>query len=278
MKLKYLFIISFLLMLSIPGAYADIQNIEPSDDVYVSQGTPTVNWNNNYLYVRNHASLAQRTWLMFNVSSGLVITHAELYLYLNALAFPDSTVITVHGSDNSTWTEETITWNDQPDYDASAIDQETVLETEAWYSWDVTANVTSGNVTSFCMIAVTYYPNAQFYSKEYGTSYDPYLRLTVASGEGEEDTVDITVLNFPLQLGEKLGISTFSAGMLLSALLLFPFNMIFIFWKKKGIIALIFNFSILGIFFSFGWLPLWTVILVGLIVVAITSKMLKENI
>lgn len=87
---------------------------------------------------------------------------------------------------------------------------------------------------------------------------------------------DINLLDLPEALGDQLGISTFSAGMLLTALLIFPFDMCLILWKKGGIIAVIFNFVLLGFFTSIGWIPNWTVLLVGLIVAGLYATKIKE--
>ena len=275
-KLLLLIFVPLILSLIVNSASCGTQNVYPSDDCYVDKSTANSNWDTVSLYVRDHDYLEFRSWLKFSVPESLTIESAELYVYLNALAYPDYTVINVYGSGNTTWTEETITWNNQPSY-GSSLDSETVYATETWYSWDVTANVTSGEVSTFVLISNTYYPNAQFFDKEEGSN-SPYLKLTLAEGEGEEEEeIDITILNFPSQLGEKLGISTWSAGMLLSALFLFPFNMILMFWKKGGFVALIFNFAILGIFTSFGWLPIWTVILVGVLVVAVSGLKMKSG-
>lgn len=272
-RILLLLLIPFFLSLMASPTYA-ATTVYPSNDCDVSQNSANTNFDATWLYVRDHEYLSHRSWLMFDVPANLTIESARLYLYLNDLAFPDNTVINVHGSANETWLEETITWNNQPSY-GTAIDSETVYAVETWYSWDVTANVTSGSNSSFCMIATTNYPNAQFLDKEYGTTYDPYLLLTLA--DEEEEDLDITVSNAPELLGNRLGISTWSAGMLLTALLLFPFNMIMLLWKKSGIVALIFNFMLLGIFFSFGWLPGWTIIIISLLIVAVAGLSIKDR-
>jgi len=93
------------------------------------------------------------------------------------------------------------------------------------------------------------------------------------NGNGE---IDITIVNVPLKMGEKLGISAFSAGMILSALFIFPINMILLLWKKSGVIVLIFNLALLGIFTGVTWLPIWTVILIGVLVVALSGLKMKD--
>jgi len=272
-KLWILIFVPFILSLLIGSASCDTQTVYPSDDVYVNKHYPDTNWDTDWMHVRNHTDFEFRPWLKFTVPSGLTIQKAELFIYLNYLAFPEYMNITVHGSANTTWTEETITWNDQPDYDATIIDSLIISGDETWCSWTVTSNVTSGSISSFCAIAVTYYPNAQFLDKEDGSN-SPYLKLTVPEGEGEE--FDINIMNVPLLMGQKLGITTWSAGMLLSALFLFPVNMILMFWKKGGIGALIFNFAMLGIFASIQWLPVWTVILVAVLVIAVQGLKMKD--
>lgn len=273
-SLFLLILVPFILSLMIGSVSCGTQKVYPSDDCDVDKSAPDYCWDTFWLDVRNHSVLEFRSWLKFSVPSGLTIEKAELYLYLNSLAFPDYTNITVQGSANTTWTEETITWNNQPSYNASFLDSKIVYADEIWYSWDVTANVTSGSTSTFVMIAVTYHPMACFDDKEHDNS--PYLKLTLAEGEGEEEGADITIMNLPYQFGLKLGISEWSSGMILSALFLFPFNMILLLWKKTGIVPLIINFAILGIFTGIGWLPTWTIILIGLAVIAVSGLKIKD--
>ena len=102
------------------------------------------------------------------------------------------------------------------------------------------------------------------------------LCFSVKLAYAEDPDIDLTDL--PNALGDQLGISSFSAGIILTALLLFPFNMVLLLWSKGGTIAIIVNFVFLGFFTSIGWIPNWTVLLVGLIIAGLYATKIKEMI
>jgi len=219
-KQAILIFIPFILSLLIGSASCETQNVTPSDDVWVYSAQPNDNFNYHPFHHTLEASRSNgfywRTWIKFVVPSSLTISKAEVYLYQwGAQASPHPNV-TIHASSNLTWSEDTITWNDQPSYNTTAIDYEIVSAPNVWYSWDVTSNVTSGNNASFLLKTETSTEFTFCCSKEYVDSQKwPYLKLTIAEGEGEEEEeTDINIVNVPLLMGEKLGISTWSAGMI----------------------------------------------------------------
>jgi len=103
------------------------------------------------------------------------------------------------------------------------------------------------------------------------------LLLTLIVPVYAEDS-DIDLSDLPATLGNSLGISTVSAGIFLSVLLILPFNICLIFWKKGGTSLIIVNFVFLGFFTSIGWLPNWTVLLVALILGGLYATKIKDMI
>jgi len=103
------------------------------------------------------------------------------------------------------------------------------------------------------------------------------LLLTLIVPVYAEDS-DIDLSDLPATLGNSLGISTVSAGVFLSVLLILPFNLCLIFWKKGGTALIIVNFIFLGFFTSIGWLPNWIVLLVALILAGLYAVKIKDMI
>lgn len=275
-KRKLLFFVFVPLILSsiMDSVYATTETVYPSDDCYTDQGAASSNWNCDWLYVRDHEYLTLHSWLKFSVPStplGMVIESAKVYLYLYSLAFPNLTAITIHPSIDNSWSETTITWDNEPDYQAM-LDNQTVYTTKAWYSWNVTDAVSSGQVESFVLVASTYYPSAKFCSKEYdGGSKSPYLYITY--GRDEES---VTIYNVPVVLGNKLGISTFAGGLLMSTVVLFAFLFPLVLWRKSGLIVLVVSFSVMGFMIAIEWLPYWIVLIVGLLVTVMYFDKIKK--
>lgn len=100
--------------------------------------------------------------------------------------------------------------------------------------------------------------------------------LYVACPVYAQDDPDLDLLDLPSALADQLGITVFSAGLILTALLLFPFNLCLLLWSKGGTITIIINFVFLGFFTSIGWIPNWTVILVALIIAGLYATKLKD--
>lgn len=276
MKRKFFLLILVPLILSLmtSSVYGSTETVTPSHDAYVDQGAPGVNWNVDWLYVRNHPSIGCRSWLKFSVPStpfGMEIESARVYLYLYSLAFPNLTAITIHHSEDDSWTETTITWNNQPSYQAM-LDNQTVYTTGTWYSWNVTGAVSSGQIESFVLIASTYYPSAKFCSKEYdGGSLSPYLQITYGA-----DEESISIMNLPVVLGQHLGISTFAAGLLLSTMMTFGLLLAVAILNKGVLLTLIVSLGAWGFFIAISWLPAWMLIVVGLLLVVMYGTRIKK--
>lgn len=102
-----------------------------------------------------------------------------------------------------------------------------------------------------------------------------FLVLTLTIPHIYAEDPDFDLLDLPREFGERIGMSTFSAGLILTMLLIAPFNVCLILWPKSGKIALILDFMFLGFFTSVGWIPNYTIILVGLIIAGLYAVKIK---
>ena len=94
-----------------------------------------------------------RSWLKFDLAhipKEVAIQSATLYAHLNAefLAYDDADApIGIYYSSDDTWLETTITWNNQPSFEAIPSDfidspaSPDMFDPQNWYGWDVTADV-----------------------------------------------------------------------------------------------------------------------------------------
>jgi len=151
----------------------------PTDDSYCKQNSSTSNYGTNTkLAVRNESTGAGlRSFLKFNVSGiGDTVTAATLKLYSATVAAN----VTAHAVADTSWSENTITWENMPDL-GTALDTLAVTP-GTWYSFDVTDNITGNGEVSFGLD--TDYTGGDWYhfnSKE--ASNIPVLVITYSSGQ-----------------------------------------------------------------------------------------------
>ncbi|MHA1481431.1 MAG: CBM96 family carbohydrate-binding protein, partial [Candidatus Thorarchaeota archaeon] len=136
-----------------PGSNASI--IKVSDDSPVDDLLPDANNDDSVsgggLWCGNSTSGGvARSWLKFNLThlpSNLYFTKATLNLFLYQCFGTEDYPIGVYYSENDTWIEDEITWNNQPEFTAAPTD---VIDSPAspdmfnfgnWYEWEVTSDV-----------------------------------------------------------------------------------------------------------------------------------------
>ena len=294
-KLFYLTILTLsLIVLILPvKAETKYKSIIVSEDSWIASASPDSNYGSSdqmqICYPWNPIDSIDKAWLNFSLGSlesGATILDAKVYMYTAGEASGESK-IDIHYSSNDTWTEATITWNNAPDYNSTILDSVTLptISGTEWYSWTVTSAVQTeyegDKKISFCLKTSTECTASTWVSSEGSSGYRPYLKISYfceeedGNGNGNGNP-DINILDVPYQFGTKLGISTDSAGVILSALFLFPVSMILLLWKKGGIIALILNLAILGFFTSITWLPIWITILIAIVVVALQGLKMRN--
>jgi hypothetical protein len=132
---------------SAPSNEMTVTVTAPAADAYVRGST---NGNNTYgvsdpnvLLIKNWVTNPEnerRIYIRFPLA-GLSPTVTSVKLRLNGNAPGTAKATSVYGVANTTWSETTITFNNAPPMDASAIATTSVGTGVAWYEWDLTAYV-----------------------------------------------------------------------------------------------------------------------------------------
>jgi hypothetical protein len=162
----------------VDGYETNSESIYPSDDSYVCQDDPDSISNSevpDQLCVYYWKGYFGIPWLKFTVPSGYQVTKAEVRLYQNTWSNLNNPVVSIHYSTDNSWSEETITWNNQPTF-GGALDSKVVSNPNNWFSWDVSSVISSLGTFSFCLTTETSDGCACFWSKDYD-GLDPYLYI-----------------------------------------------------------------------------------------------------
>jgi len=131
-----------------PGYNATV--IKISDDAPVFDSNPDTNYNGLALEVSNWTGSLGRSWLKFNLThfpDNLHFTRATVNLFTWGAVGTTDYPIGIYYSENNTWTEESVTWNNQPVYNAipiAVIDSPAspdMFDVGIWYEWEITAEV-----------------------------------------------------------------------------------------------------------------------------------------
>lgn len=182
---------------------ADVENFE---DAFVYDGNPNTNYGSQGDLDAGYSSSSGGTWyrsyIKFNnsIPYGSTIINATLYLYKTTQISDTNNITSVYHVYNQTWTEDAITWNNQPcgtNFDDSVqcnlteySNYTSVGSTNLWVSWNVTGavdydvNSDNDNIS----FSIKYFTESScggswcwsaYASKEYSTTqYRPILEVT----------------------------------------------------------------------------------------------------
>lgn len=165
---------------------------EPIDDSFVDKAEPdkamgTDSMNYDCLKVGGWSDSWRRIWIKFDLStlpSTVATATLKLYCYAIGGFAADSFYAEAYYSSVDSWTEETITWNNQPSW--STYLGATYLSTDGWYSWDITSQVNSEYAGDQILTLVIKSPESGFLksffmaSKEY-VENPPKIEVTFPS-------------------------------------------------------------------------------------------------
>ena len=119
--------------------------LNPIHDTYTSTEAPESNYGDApYLKVTITEAYTRFIWLKFNLSAvpdGAIITSANLELYAMGVVHifePETYNVSTHSCSDNSWSEESMTRLNQPDYESRSTSWVLVETPEQWYSWDAT--------------------------------------------------------------------------------------------------------------------------------------------
>ena len=129
---------------------SNFTEIKVSDDGPVFSGAPDTTFLGTPLEVSNWTGSLGRSWMKFNlkhIPDNFHFTRATVNLFAGSAVGSTDYPIGVYFSENDTWTEDTITWNNQPEYNAipvAVIDSPAspdMFDVGNWYEWEITDEV-----------------------------------------------------------------------------------------------------------------------------------------
>jgi serine protease AprX len=157
--------------------------IYPSDDAHVNERWPDRNYgSNSSIWVCPRNNRTKRGFLKFDLSEippNANVQQAKLHLNCSVKKH-DNFDAACCEVENDVWSENTITWNNQPSYDNS-LDVVEIIGV-GWYTWDVTSFVGQefggDKIVSFCLKGAVepHGGRAVFVSKEWHDNH-PYLEF-----------------------------------------------------------------------------------------------------
>lgn len=211
---RILFIILlFLCLFHAQPLFAGVVDIIPSDDAQVVQGDSSANFgtaSSIYVASANGGNYQnERGWFKFDLTKqippGAVIVSAQLRLYCYSADENQSMVTAVQASSDDSWSETSVTWDNQPSLEPGVIDETTLKtnENHKWIEWNVTSFVSTeqnGDRTiSLVVKAATEgadpYKTYLFDSKEYSSVLAPRLRIEYDGQWSNSDPFKIYHIN-----------------------------------------------------------------------------------
>lgn len=161
-------------------------------DAPVYTGYPSTNFDNYYhsyysdldreLWTGNFwGPWNTRSYLKFNLSGIPNVQSAVLWVYNGVgsgqgSSYAPATVVAF--STSTCWTENGITWNNQPALQGTGVST-TVGNAAGWYSWDVTSFANSASDGDLSIALTSTGAGHVYYASETSSGYDPYLEVVV---------------------------------------------------------------------------------------------------
>ncbi|MGA3109342.1 MAG: DNRLRE domain-containing protein, partial [Candidatus Bathyarchaeia archaeon] len=145
-------------------------SIAPTDDTYADNLIPTKTFGDlGVLIVQNIPSVPiskNYAFIKFDLAktlpaqvaqSGAIPLNASLRMYVRMMNFFYNATVEVHNVPAQNWTENTVTWNNMPQFDANEYTSTNIRQNGTWARWNLTNLVqerfNSGGQISFAAIA-----------------------------------------------------------------------------------------------------------------------------
>ena len=195
-----------------PSDNAYVDNLIPSKafgglPTLIVQNVPSVPVSKNYAFLKFDLST--------NFPSGLVESsarpaNASLWLYVRLMNFFYNATVEIHAGMNESWSENNITWNNMPQFDAENYVSANIRQNGTWTRWNLTdlpeAPVSTGrDLTLVAISNETAWKNLVWFdSKEYpyanGTT-TPTLNITYVE---PSLTIETPYPNLPVSIGSTV--------------------------------------------------------------------------
>ena len=166
-----------LVALNPAGAATATTTVAIAADAYVAQNQPSRNFGGD-TRLKVSSSPLLRTYLRFSIQ-GLSGTVVSVTLRVNSIS-SSSVPVSVFGVADTSWGEQTITYNNAPQPAASATSSSGSFASKQWVSFDVTPLIVGNGLVSFAL-ATTSTTAISFNSREAGSATAPQLVITTTS-------------------------------------------------------------------------------------------------
>ena len=158
-----------------PAAHADTATITAGEDSYTSQNNASATHGGNSSLTVNAPPGERRAYVKFTVS-GIPTGSTEVTAVLRLWATTTSTATFTVRQVASTWTESTLTWNNQP-VPGGTITSRTGLTVNQYNDFDLSGYVT-GNATYAVVVTASSTTQARFSSTEATGGTPPQLAVS----------------------------------------------------------------------------------------------------
>jgi len=179
-----LIIFQFLLVFYIPVNAQVNKSFYPVADSYVRDHYQENNYGNlDYLMIANYTDKIAFSFIMFDLSD----LPNDAYINLGTLKLKSKYIgrglikydllspnsIGVCKSENITWIETDINWNNKPEFSQETISIDGVYSPDTWGTWEITEVIIPGEKLTIVLKA--YHEETGFYSRE--SDYCPELEI-----------------------------------------------------------------------------------------------------
>ncbi len=183
-------LLSLIVLLSSGQSFAAL--LYTTADAAVYTGYPSTNFDNYYhpyysdldreLWTGNFwGPWNTRSYLKFNLSSIPNVQSAVLWVYNGVSCGKGSSYVpatVVAFSTSTCWTENGITWNNQPALQGAGVST-TVGNAAGWYSWDITSLAKTAAGRNLSIALASDGAGHVYYASETCSGYDPYMEVVI---------------------------------------------------------------------------------------------------
>ena len=178
------------------AADAGTYTFAPTADTYSRSDTPTTTYGSSVRVSAQSGSQTRRAYLQFAVTvpSGEQVTASRLELH--TLAAGDSKAVELRGVADNSWSEGSLTWNNQPSTGSTVASSRSSYANGVYVSWDASSLVKAAGTVGLAL-TTTSTAWLGFDSKEAASSVRPRLVVETAMASSPTATPTATPVAAP---------------------------------------------------------------------------------